>query len=121
MAELGKLFRDGENLMRQGDKGDFMVVIQSGHVHVIAERESGEVLVRTAGPGEIVGEMAMFEGGIRTATVRAAGEVRALTVDKRTFMSRVHADPSFAYRIAEALSHRIREVTAELARLMERS
>ncbi len=121
MAELGRLYTDGENLMRQGERGDFMVVIQSGQVHVIVEREHGEVLVRSAGPGEIVGEMAFFEKGIRSATVRAKGAVRALHVDKRTFLSRVHADPSFAFHIAEAMSHRIRSLTTEVARLMERS
>ena len=120
MAELGRLYRDGETLMRQGDKEDFMLVIQSGQVHVIAERDGGEVLVRTAGEGEILGEMALFEGGRRTATVRAAGEVRALRVDKKTFLQRVHADPSFAIHIVEAMSHRIRELTNELARQMER-
>ena len=120
MADLGTIYANGENLMRQGDKGDFMVVIQSGRVNVIAESELGEVLVGTAGPGEILGEMALFERGVRSATVRASGEVRALRVDKRTFLSRVHSDPSFAYRIAEAMSHRIRELTTELARMKER-
>ncbi|MHC4956658.1 MAG: cyclic nucleotide-binding domain-containing protein [Planctomycetota bacterium] len=120
MAELGKHYANGENLMRQGEKGDFMVVIQSGEVHVIVEREHGEVLVRKAGPGEIVGEMALFEKGKRSATVRASGDVRALHVDKRTFLARVHADPSFAFHIAEAMSHRIRALTTEVARLMER-
>ncbi|MHC4940338.1 MAG: cyclic nucleotide-binding domain-containing protein [Planctomycetota bacterium] len=121
MAELGKLYQDGENLMRQGEKGDFMVVIQSGKVLIIAESELGEILVGTAGPGEIVGEMALFEQGVRTATVRASGEVRALRVDKRTFLSRVHKDPSFAFRIVEAMSHRIRALTAEVAHLKERT
>lgn len=121
MAELGTAYRDGETLIRQGEKGDFMLVIQSGHVHVIAERDGGEVLIRTAGPGEIVGEMALFEGGRRSATVRAKGDVRALRVDKKTFLRRVHADPSFAFHIAEAMSHRIRDLTDEVARLMQRS
>jgi len=121
MAELGKLYTNGEDLLRQGDKGDFMLVIQSGHVHVIAERDGGEVLLRTAGPGEIVGELALFDKCARAATVRAKGEVRALRVDKRTFLSRVHADPSFAFHIAEAMCGRIRELSAEVARLMERS
>ena len=121
MAELGRHYRDGENLLRQGDKGDFMLVIQSGKVHVIVERESGEVLIRTAGPGEIVGEMALFERSVRSATVRACGDVHSLRVDKKTFLRRVHADPSFAFHIAEAMSRRIRDLTTEVARLMERS
>ena len=121
MAELGRRYEDGENLMKQGEKGDFMLVIQAGEVHVIVEREHGEVLVRKAGPGDIVGEMALVERGVRSATVRAKGEVRALRVDKRTFLSRVHADPSFAFHIVEAMSHRIRDLTQQVAALMERN
>jgi len=121
MANLGKLFQDGENLIRQGEKGDCMFVIQSGTVHVIVERDGAEVLVRTAGPGEVLGEMALFEHGVRTATVRANGDVRALTVDKRTFLRRVHEDPSFALHVVGVMSHRIRDLTTELVRLMERT
>jgi len=121
MAELGRIYAPGETLLRQGDKGDFLLVIQSGEVQIIAEREGGEILLRTAGAGEVVGEMALFEGGHRSATARAKTEVRALRVDKRTFLRRVHADPSFAFHIAEAMSRRIRELTDQVARLMERS
>jgi CRP-like cAMP-binding protein len=49
--------------------------------------------------------------------VRAKGEARILHVDKRTFMRRVHEDPSLAYRIMESLSHEIRRLAAEVERL----
>jgi CRP-like cAMP-binding protein len=40
-----------------------------------------------------------------------------LTVDKKNFMRRVHEDPSLAFRLVETMSHRIRELGEEVARL----
>jgi CRP-like cAMP-binding protein len=61
--------------------------------------------------------MAIFEHDVRSATVRALGEVRALTIDKRTFLRRITEDPSLAFRIVEKMSHRIREMNNKLVRL----
>jgi CRP-like cAMP-binding protein len=47
------------------------------------------------------------------ATVRALGQSRILTVDKKNFMRRMHQDPSLAYRLVQTMSHRIRELSAE--------
>jgi len=46
-----------------------------------------------------------------------SGEVRVLTIDKRTFLRRITEDPSVAFRIVEKMSYRIRELDAELVRL----
>jgi len=116
-GELGRLYEDGELIVRQGEAGECMYVIQEGEAQILVEQDGKEILVRTAGPGEIVGEMSIFEKEVRCASVRAAGPVRALTVDKRTFLTRVHADPSLAFRIVQSMSRRIRELTAEIARL----
>lgn len=116
-GELGRLYQDGETILRQGDAGDCMYVIQEGEADIIVEQDGKEIKVRTAGPGEIIGEMAIFEKEVRCASVRAAGPMRALTVDKRTFLTRVHEDPSLAFRIVQSMSQRIRELTAEIARL----
>jgi CRP-like cAMP-binding protein len=114
---LGKIYRDGEVLVRQGDRGNSMFVIQEGEVEVVVDRGGREILLRTAGKGEILGEMAIFERVKRSATVRAKGEVRALTVDKRTFLQRINEDPSLAFRLVEFMSRRIRELSDEVARL----
>ena len=118
---LGKVYRDGEVLVRQGDTGKCMYVIQEGEVEVVVDRGGQEVLLRTAGKGEILGEMAIFERVKRSATVRAKGEVRALTVDKRTFLQRINEDPSLAFRLVEFMSRRIRELSDEVARLKTES
>jgi CRP-like cAMP-binding protein len=62
--------------------------------------------------------MALFERMPRSATVRALGEVRVLTIDKKTFLRQVHEDPSLAFRILQKMSYRIRELDTELFRLI---
>ena len=116
-GELGRLYQDGETILRQGEAGECMYVIQEGEAKILVEQDGKEIHVRTAGPGEILGEMSIFDKELRCASVRAAGPVRALTVDKRTFLTRVHEDPSLAFRIVQSMSRRIRELTAEVARL----
>jgi len=116
-GDLGKVYADGEVIMRQGDTGDTMFVIQDGQAEIVQEKDGKEVRLRTAGSGEILGEMAIIDRETRSATVRALGEVRVLTVDKRTFLQRISEDPSMAFRMLQDLSNRIRELSAELGRL----
>jgi CRP-like cAMP-binding protein len=67
--------------------------------------------------GEIFGEMAIFEREVRSATVRAQGEARVLTVDKKTFLRRVQEDPSLAFNLVQMMSRRIRRLSDEIAEL----
>ena len=116
-GSLGKLYRDGEDIIREGELGDCMYAIQEGKADVFVRRDGEEVLLRTAAQGEIVGEMAILQRVVRSATVRARGDVRALTVDKKNFLARINEDPSIAFRVLEQMSHRIRELSEEVARL----
>jgi len=114
---LGKVYSDGEILVRQGDVGDAMFVIQEGQAEILVERDGVEARVRIAGMGEIIGEMAVFERETRSATVRAMGELRVLTIDKRNFMRQIAEDPSVAFRVVQSMSSRIRELSNQIAEL----
>ena len=118
---LGKVYRDGEIVVRQGEMGDCMYVIQQGKVEVLREEAGQTFRLTELGAGEIFGEMALCEKEPRSATVRAVGEVRALTVDKRTFLRRVQEDPSLAFHVLRAMSARIRALDVEVARLREQA
>ncbi|MHC4322490.1 MAG: cyclic nucleotide-binding domain-containing protein [Planctomycetota bacterium] len=113
-SALGKVYGDVEIIIKQGDVGDCMYVIQEGQVEVILEKEGREILVRTLGEKDFFGEMAIFEREVRSATVRALGEVRALTIDSKNFLRGIHEDPSLAFRIVQAMSQRIRDLTKRL-------
>jgi CRP/FNR family transcriptional regulator, cyclic AMP receptor protein len=117
---LGKLYQDGETIVRQGEPGDCMYVVQSGQVEVFQEKENAEVRLAVLNEGDFFGEMAIFEREVRSATVRAIGDVRVLTVEKKNFLRRIQEDPSLAYHIVQTMSHRIRELNDELVRIKTR-
>lgn len=114
---LGKLYDDGEIIIRQGEVGDCMYVIQEGEVVIYLEEGGNEVVVATRKEGDFFGEMALFDRDLRSATVRARGKARILTVDKSNLLSRIHKDPSMAFRVLETMSNRIRELLSEINRL----
>lgn len=115
-AALGRSYTDGEAIVVEGETGDCMYVIQAGEVEVLRETQGGDVHLATLGPGEFFGEMSVFEREVRSATVRARGEARVLTVDKRTLLKRIKEDPFLAVRLLRTMSNRIREINAELVR-----
>ena len=116
-GELGQVYEKGEWLVRQGEQADHMFVIQEGEVEILKRRGNELVRLAVRGPGEIIGEMAIFERQTRSADIRALGRVRAITVDRKSLLRRFHEDPSLAYRMVQSLSHRVRELSDEVTEL----
>ena len=117
-GKLGSIYKDGVIIVQQGDRGDCMYVIQEGEVEVFREQDGEEVPLAVLGEAEFFGEVPLFERQDRSATVRAKGDVRVLTVDRKTLLRRIQEDPTLAYRILETMSRRIRQLDAEMSRLM---
>ena len=111
---LGRLYRDGEAIIRQGEDGQCMYVVQSGQVRVVREKDGTEFELAVMGEGEFFGEMSLFERQRRSATVHAHGDARVLTIDRRTLLQRIQGDPSLAFRIIETLSRRVRELSGQV-------
>ena len=79
---LGKKYKDGDTIVRQGESGDCMYVILSGKVDILQKKGEKDVFLAELGESDFFGEMALFGHEVRSATVRAKGEVHVLTVDK---------------------------------------
>jgi CRP-like cAMP-binding protein len=116
---LGQIYEDGEIIIHQGEVGDCMYVIQEGEVVIFLDEGGREVHLATRKAGDFFGEMALFDRDVRSANVRAQGQVRILTVDKKNLLSRIHKDPSMAFRMIETMSYRIRELLDEINRLTD--
>ena len=116
-GKLGKTYQDGETIVVEGELGDRMFVIQSGKARVTQTKNGKDVSLAVLEDGDFFGEMALIDREVRSATVRALGEVRLLSIDKKNFLKRINEDPSLAFRIVETMSRRIRELNTELARL----
>ena len=114
---LGRRYQDGECVVRKGETGSCMYVVQQGELEVIGEKDGMEVQLGHLKGGDIFGEMALFEREPRSATVRAVGDAQVLTVDKRTLLRRIKEDPMVALNLIEDLCRRIRAISDEQARL----
>jgi CRP/FNR family cyclic AMP-dependent transcriptional regulator len=116
-AVLGRWFKDGQVICRQGELGDCLYVLGKGQVELMRRDGGIELCLRVLGEGDIWGEGGLLERDhVRSATARAIGEVCLLTIDKRTFLDRVHEDPSFVLKIMRKMSRRIRELEDALVR-----
>jgi len=114
---LGRWFKDGEVICRQGELGDCLYIVETGQVELMRRTGSTEFCLRVLEKGDIWGEGGLLERDhLRSATARAIGEVCLLTIEKRMFLDRVHEDPSFVLKIMRQMSRRIRELEDALVR-----
>jgi CRP-like cAMP-binding protein len=114
---LGKVYSDREVIIRQGESGDCMYVVQGGRVEVLQHsRKGGEQHLAFLEAGDFFGEMAVFEKEVRSATVRAVGEARVLKIDKKALLTRIREDPLLAVNLLKTMSHRIRHLNEEISR-----
>ncbi|MCP4605170.1 MAG: cyclic nucleotide-binding domain-containing protein [Proteobacteria bacterium] len=80
-------YANGKDVIRQGDKGDTFFVVDRGETAVIVAEKSGlEHTVATLGPGDGFGELALIDKGLRTATVRAHGELKVVAIERESFL-----------------------------------
>ena len=95
-------FEPGDVVMRQGEPGEHYLLIADGEVEV----SDGGRILRTCGPGDGVGEIALLHRVPRTATVTACSPVTGYAIDAGTFLAAV-AGPSAAAMAAAVASSRL--------------
>lgn len=113
-GDLGKVYRDGDTIIRQGDAGSSMYVIQEGEVEVLRLHNGHTVRLAVLGQGDIFGESSLFGNEKRSATVRALGDARIITVDKNIFLRRLQEDLTLAFRVFQTMAARLNQTNAEL-------
>ncbi|HLI69043.1 MAG TPA: cyclic nucleotide-binding domain-containing protein [Ktedonobacteraceae bacterium] len=104
-------FPAGSVLMQQGDTGAGLFVITAGHVKITQEvhPDRAEEDLGTAGPGDVLGEMALLDDLPRSATVTATDEVTALLLPIWDFRTTLRNNPDIAVKLLATLSHRLRK------------
>jgi len=110
-------FAPGEVVFREGDDSDTCYVVQAGHARAIREHPDGrQITLATFGPGDIFGELAMFDDERRSATVEATDELEVLGIlggDMRRLLRR---HPDMSVKLVIALGRRLRAANERLAR-----
>ena len=99
--------RRGQYLWYQDDAGDRLVVICAGLVKVMLASERGdEIVLATAGAGEVLGELAVLDGSPRSASVVAVEDTTVLSLD-RVVALRTHVNGTGGARGGAPLARRI--------------
>jgi CRP/FNR family transcriptional regulator len=110
-------FDAGEVVFREGDESDTCYIVRTGHARAVREHADGRsITLAHFGPGDIFGELAMFDDERRSATVEAIETTEATAIlgaDMRRLL-RQHAD--IAVKLIASLGRRLRETNERLAR-----
>jgi CRP-like cAMP-binding protein len=93
----------GEPLMSKGDFGHCMLLIEDGASEVLVDGTR----VRSVGPGDVVGEVAILSSGRRTASVVATAPVRAISFFKRDVWALERTAPEAARRLRAAIEQHV--------------
>ncbi|MFO7445768.1 MAG: cyclic nucleotide-binding domain-containing protein [Ignavibacteriaceae bacterium] len=102
-------YDQGEFIFVEGDPGNTMFSILEGKVEIRAHDKT----VYIAGPGEILGEMALIENKPRSATVVAKTKCKLAVIDERRFQFLLQQTPMFITQILKALADRLRHMNEE--------
>ncbi len=112
---VGRLCKSGDVIYKQGESGDCMYIVQTGQVEIILRKGNNEYCLAVVGEGEFFGEMALFGYPLRSAMARAAGNGAViLSLEKKTFLKRMHYDPSLAFDMLKKMADRIQHLEKEL-------
>jgi CRP/FNR family transcriptional regulator len=104
-------------IFREGDASDTCYVLRAGHALAIRAHPDGRTIsLAHFGPGDIFGELAMFDDERRSATIETLDEVEALAILGGDFRRLLRAHPDIAVKLLTALGRRLRRANERLTR-----
>jgi CRP-like cAMP-binding protein len=105
-----QLFPSKSVICQEGEPGDALYIIVHGDVNVLKRTESDQTVLAVRRDGEFVGEMAILESSIRSATLEADTDVRMLVLDGDSFKAILRDRPEVAISVLQRMSRRVREL-----------
>ncbi|UGS39057.1 Crp/Fnr family transcriptional regulator [Capillimicrobium parvum] len=110
-------FQAGDVIFREGDASDTCYVVGDGHARAIREHPDGRTITLAHfGPGDIFGELAIFDDERRSATVEALDDLRVIGITGPDFRRLLSEHPELSAKIVISLGRRLREANERLSR-----
>jgi CRP/FNR family transcriptional regulator, cyclic AMP receptor protein len=104
-----ELYSPGQDIVTEGQSGGPFFVITEGRADIqVSGKQVGEL-----GPGAAFGEMALLEGGKRSATIRAQTHVKAVAITSWNFLALLQDNWDLTKKILASLSKRIRDLETD--------
>ncbi len=117
---FGRSFQEGDAVFQEGERADFVFLVDDGRVRLFRRTRARERSIWIFRPGDLLGEEALQNGAVRTASAVAITDVRLLALDRRTFDALITNNGPAALRILEQLARRLREAEEQLENSMLR-
>jgi CRP/FNR family transcriptional regulator len=110
-------FSANQVIFREGDESDTCYIVAEGHARALREHSDGRTIALARfGPGDIFGELAMFDDERRSATVEAMDELHAFAVMSADMRRLMREHPDIAVKLVTSLGRRLRAANERLAR-----
>ena len=114
---IPRSFPKGARVFHEGDRTDACYVIRAGEFRVTREHSDGRAItLATLGPGELFGELAMLDGGVRSASVEALTDGELLAVSAADMKGLLARNPEITVKLVVALTKRLREANERISR-----
>ena len=109
---------DGQQVIfREGDDSDTCYIVRSGHARAIRQHSDGRTITLARfGPGDIFGELAMFDDERRSATVEALDDLSTVAIPGSAMRGLLQRHPEIAVKLVIALGRRLRAANERLSR-----
>ncbi|MFN0070897.1 MAG: Crp/Fnr family transcriptional regulator [Chloroflexota bacterium] len=114
-----RTYRRGEVIFHQGDPGESLHVVCQGKLKVVITGENGEeAVLAILGPSDVFGEMAILDGGPRSATVTALEAVETAVLSRSDFFQLLRRVPAAVDGLLASLAKTIRQTDEDIGGLM---
>jgi len=114
-----RTFRRGDVVVRQGEPGSSLHLVMAGHFKVVVAAASGdELLLTIIGPGQLFGEIALLDGGPRSATVVALEAGRTASLSRADFLDLLRRSPRLLDAVLRGVARLVRREADELTNLV---
>jgi CRP-like cAMP-binding protein len=116
---IDRSYKKGQLIFHQGDPGEALFVIVEGMVKVlVASPEGGEMVLVTLSPPDTFGELALIDGGARSASAEVVENARVLALTRGTLLEVLRDHPPLTESLLKSLGLMIRRLTEQTADLV---
>ncbi len=112
-------FEAGTEIFVEGQEADAAFLVLEGQVEVRKRTDDGHKVMATLGNGDVLGEMALFGGELRSADAVAVTDTKVFRVSRDEFQNRLSGIDPVLRRMVTILVARLRDATEELSRLRD--
>ena len=113
-----KNFQPGDYIFKEGETGGYAYLLEEGSVEIVKLTPKGLSVLVTLQKGTLFGEMAIIEGGLRSAGAKATTPVSVKEIDSSDFLAYIQGKPQVALNLLKRMSFNLRETNKKLTDVM---